>query len=206
MAYSQEELNSIVQALIIDNTTNQITPAKVRTVFEAVISSLAVTDAATVTATPPLYLDAFTNVFSILQANAETNGYLSKEDWAKFNAGSDKIEYSCACSDEVSDLTIGTLITFRIPFGITLTGVRLSINTAPTVTKIIVDIKKAGVSIFSTLASIDIGATTSVGASVPAVISTTNLPDDSVISINTTQVGSGAAGKGLKVTLLGKRI
>jgi len=92
MAYSQEELNSIVQALIIDNTTNQITPAKVRTVFEAVISSLAVTDAATVTAEPPLYLDAFTNVFSILQANAETNGYLSKEDWAIFSSSTSKFK------------------------------------------------------------------------------------------------------------------
>jgi len=85
MAYSQEELISIVQSLIIDNTTNQVTPAKVRAVFEAVISSLVVTDAGSVSATPPLYLDAFTNVFSILKADAVTNGYLSKEDWVKFD-------------------------------------------------------------------------------------------------------------------------
>lgn len=86
MAYSQEELNSIVQGLIIDNDTNQITPAKVRAVFEAVISSLSVTDATYVSATPPLYLDAFTNVFSIIKADATTNGYLSKEDWVIFNS------------------------------------------------------------------------------------------------------------------------
>lgn len=86
MAYSQEELNSIVDGIIIDNTTNQVTPAKVRSVFKAVISSLDQTNAGSVTANPPLNYDAFTNVFSILKADAVTNGYLSKEDWVLFNS------------------------------------------------------------------------------------------------------------------------
>jgi len=83
MAYSQEELNNIVNSLIIDNNTNQVTPAKVREVFNAVISSLPVS-VASVTATPPLYIDGFTSIFSILKTDAETNGYLSKEDWILF--------------------------------------------------------------------------------------------------------------------------
>lgn len=121
--------------------------------------------------------------------------------------GLDKLsEISYACSDEVSDLTIGTLITFRMPFGMTLNNVKLSLNNAPTVTKLIVDIKKGGVSIFSTLISVDTGQTTSVGASVPAVISDSNLTDDSIITIITTQIGSGTTGKGLKVTFLGKKL
>lgn len=115
-------------------------------------------------------------------------------------------EISYACSDEVSDLAVGTLITFRMPFGMTLTALKLSLNTAPAGTKLIVDVKKGGVTILSTLISVDISATTSVGASVPYVISDSNLTDDSIITILTTQVGSTVAGKGLKVTFLGRRI
>lgn len=117
-----------------------------------------------------------------------------------------KSELSYACSDEISDLTVGTLITFRMPIGLTLTNVKLSLNTAPTGSKIIVDIKKNGTTIFSTLSTVDIGTTTSVGASIPAVISDNNLVDDSIMTILTTQVGSSSAGRGLKVTLIGNRI
>jgi hypothetical protein len=115
-------------------------------------------------------------------------------------------EISYACSDEVSDLAVGLLITFRMPIGLTLTNVKLSLNLAPTVSKVIIDIKKNGTTIFSTLPSVDTSSTTSVGASVPAVISDSNLVDDSIITISTTQVGSGVAGKGLKVTLIGNKI
>jgi hypothetical protein len=115
-------------------------------------------------------------------------------------------EISYACSDEVSDLAVGTLITFRMPISLTLTKVKLSLNVAPTVSKLIVDVRRNGVSIFSTLSSIDTNQTTSVGASVPAVISNPNLTDDSIITILTTQVGSGVAGKGLKVTFVGTKI
>ncbi len=117
-----------------------------------------------------------------------------------------KTELSYACSDEVSDLMVGTLITFRMPVGLTLTAVKLSLNTAPTGSKVITDIRLGGVSIFSTLISADIGSTTSVGAAVPYVISNSNLIDDSIITILTTQVGSTSAGKGLKVTLIGNKI
>jgi len=117
-----------------------------------------------------------------------------------------KIELSYACSDEVSDLTVGLKVTFRMPLGLILTNVKLSLNTAPTVSKVIVDIKKNGTTILSTLVSIDTSSTTSVGASVPAVISDSNLVDDSIITIITTQVGSSVAGKGLKVTLIGNKI
>lgn len=86
MAYSQEQLNDIVDALIIDNNLNLITPAKVRQAMKAVISSLDQTNAGSVSATPPLNYDGFTNIFSILKADATHDGYLSKEDWTAFNA------------------------------------------------------------------------------------------------------------------------
>lgn len=115
-------------------------------------------------------------------------------------------ELSYACSDEISDLTIGTLITFRMPIALTLLNVKLSLNSPSSVNKVVVDVRKNGVSIFSTLASVDTGSTTSVGASVPVVISDPNLTNDAIITIHTTQVGSGNVGKGLKVTFLGNKI
>jgi len=113
-------------------------------------------------------------------------------------------ELMFACSDEVSDLTTGILLTFRMPYGLTLTEIKLCVNSAPSVTKVIVDVKKNGTTIFSTLPSIDPGSTTSVGA-VPYVISNNNLSDDSIITIITTSVGSGILAKGLKVTLIGTK-
>ena len=120
------------------------------------------------------------------------------------------VEIGLAGSDETSNLTTGVSeLTFRIPFAMKLStsplGVRANVNTAPTGTKIIVDIKEGGVSILSTLLSIDTSEKTSVTASVPAVISDVNLADDAEMTIDITQIGSGVAGKGLKLWLLGIR-
>jgi len=83
---TQLELNALVNSLIIDNNINQVTPAKVRSVFLAVIDSIQQTNLNAVTATSPLNYDAFLNVFTIIQSTASTNGYLSAADWAVFNA------------------------------------------------------------------------------------------------------------------------
>lgn len=135
-------------------------------------------------------------------ANATANNHFV----TKLQLDKRKIELSYACSDEVSDLAVETRITFRMPVGLTLTAVKISLNVAPTGSKLITDIRLSGVSIFSTLISADIGSTTSIGASVPYVISNSNLVDDGIITILTTQVGSTVAGKGLKITLIGNRI
>lgn len=110
-----------------------------------------------------------------------------------------------ACSDEVSNLATGLVTTFRMPYAMTLTGVRISLTTAPTISSVIVDVKQGGTSIFSTLVSIDSGELTSVTAATPAVISTTALTDDSLMTIHITQIGSGDTGKGLKLVLSGKK-
>lgn len=115
-------------------------------------------------------------------------------------------EFMVACSDEVTALTTGTAkITFRMPFAMTVTAVRLSVNSSPSGSAIIVDVKQAGTSIFSAKPQIDAGSLTSVGGSVPGVISTSSLTDDAQITINIDQVGSSIAGKGLKVTIIGTR-
>ena len=115
------------------------------------------------------------------------------------------VELAYALSDETSNLTVGNLISFRVPFAIILSEIRISVNDAPTVSSLIVDVKEAGVSIFSTLLSIDATELTSVTAATPAVISDVNLADDALITVSTTQIGSGNSGKGLKILFKGKK-
>jgi len=112
-----------------------------------------------------------------------------------------------ACSDETSDLTVGTnKVKFRTPYALTATGVRASVNTAPTGSTIIVDINMDGTSILSTELSIDVGEKTSTTALDPAVIGTTALTDDAEITIDIDQVGSIVAGAGLKVFLVCEKV
>jgi len=111
-----------------------------------------------------------------------------------------------AASDETTDLTAGAgKVTFRMPYAMTLTGVRASVNTAPTGSVFIVDINESGTSVLSTKLSIDASEKTSVTAATAAVISDVSLADDAEITIDIDQVGSTAPGKGLKVTLIGTR-
>lgn len=112
-----------------------------------------------------------------------------------------------AASDETTALTTGTAkVTFRMPFAMTLTGVRASLTTAQTSGAIFtVDINEAGVSVLSTKLTIDNGEKTSVTAATPAVISDSALADDAEITIDIDQIGDGTA-KGLKITLIGTRV
>jgi hypothetical protein len=111
-----------------------------------------------------------------------------------------------ACSDETSALTAGTAkVTFRMPYAMTLTGVRASVTTAPTGSTLIVDINEGGTSILSTKLSIDATEKTSTTAASAAVISDSALADDAEITIDIDQIGSTVAGAGLKVTLIGTR-
>jgi hypothetical protein len=116
-----------------------------------------------------------------------------------------------AVSDEATALAAGTAtVTFRMPFALTLNsgnaGVRANVNTAPTGSKIIVDINEGGSTILSTKCSIDANAFTSIGAASAVVISDVNLADDAQITIDIDQVGALVAGKGLKVYLIGTRV
>ena len=108
-----------------------------------------------------------------------------------------------ACSDETSDLTTGILSTWRTPYAFTVTGVRASVGTAPTGANITVDILQNGVSILSTLITIDVTDKTSLDATVQPVLLTTALTNDAEITINLTVIGSTVAGTGLKVSIIG---
>ena len=116
------------------------------------------------------------------------------------------VELVIACSDESTNLTTGTAkVTFRAPYAFTLTGVRASVNTAPTGSTLIVDINEGGTSVLSTKLSIDASEKTSTTAASAAVISDSAIADDAEITIDIDQIGSTVAGKGLKVTLIGTR-
>lgn len=109
-----------------------------------------------------------------------------------------------AVSDESTALTTGPAkVTFRMPFGFTLTGLRGSLTTAPTGSVLTVDINEGGTSILSTKLTIDAGEKTSVTAATAPVISNSTLADDAEITIDIDTVGSTVAGAGLKVYLIG---
>ena len=121
------------------------------------------------------------------------------------------------CSDETSNLTTGTTkYSFQMPYAFTLTKVKATVNTAPTGvgSNVIVDVNNAGNSIFddgggdvptlvippgNTKATInnpqfDIGG---------GGITTINIVEDAIITIDIDAIGSTNTGKGLKVTLIG---
>lgn len=89
-----------------------------------------------------------------------------------------------------------------MPIALTLSGIILKAKGAPTGAALIYNIRKDGISIFSTRPQIDDGAT-SGGSN--AVFSTTILPVDSVLTIDIDQVGSTFAGSGVTVMLKGVR-
>lgn len=107
-----------------------------------------------------------------------------------------------ALSDETTAITTGTAkLTARMPFAMTLTGVRASLNTASTSGIPTVDINEGGTTILSTKLTIDANEKTSTTAAAPAVISDSALADDAEITFDIDVAGTGATG--LKVYLLG---
>lgn len=120
-----------------------------------------------------------------------------------------KIEmFGIAMTDEVTALTTGTAkVTMRMPFAMTLNagnaGVRANVNTVSSSGLPTIDIKKNGVSIFSTLLTINVSSKTSIGATTPVVLSATTFADDDEVTFDITIAGTGT--KGLKIWLIGSR-
>lgn len=111
-----------------------------------------------------------------------------------------------ACSDETTALTTGTnKVSFRMPYALTLTSVRANLVTAQISGSIFtINIKKNGVTLFSTKPTIDNTETSTQTAAIPSVLSTTALADDDLITVDIDQIGDGTA-KGLKIALIGTR-
>lgn len=149
------------------------------------------------------------NTLAVLSTQYATAFVSRREDatWAVLSRHIEAIVLDVG--DQTTDLTAAAgKKFFRMPYAFTLTGVRASVSTAPVGSTIIVDINEgagAGTSILSTKLTIDAAEFSSTTAAAAAVISDTALDDDAQISIDIDQIGSGTAGKGLKVVLLGYR-
>jgi hypothetical protein len=112
-----------------------------------------------------------------------------------------------AAGDETTGVTAGTAkTTFRWVGAFALSEIRASLTSAQASGAIFtVDVKKNGVTFFSTKITIDNTEKTSKAAATPAVLSVTSIADDDEITIDVTQIGDGTA-KGLKIAFIGKVI
>ncbi len=90
----------------------------------------------------------------------------------------------------------------KMPIGFTVTSVTLRVKGSPVGSALIVNIKRAGTTIFSTKPQVNAGSTID---SAGAVLSTTNIPATSEMTVDIDQVGSTFAGSGLTIMLNGTR-
>ncbi len=115
------------------------------------------------------------------------------------------VELVLACSDESTAILTGTAkLTFRMPYAMTLSGVRASLKGAATTGTFTVDINEGGSTILSTKLTFDATEKTTTSAATPAVISDYQLADDAEITVDVDDDADGTA-TGLKVTLIGWR-
>ena len=111
-----------------------------------------------------------------------------------------------ACGDEITATAAATaVVTFHMPYAFTLTGVKAGVTTAPVGSVLTVDINEAGATVLTTKLTIDAGEKTSGTAATAPVIGGAGpaLADNALMTIDVDGVGSGTAGAGLKVYLIG---
>lgn len=160
------------------------------------------------TATAASTYQPLTANLTSLGANAPSH-YLDRTNHTGTQAFSTLTAVPCeigvACSDETTALTTGTAkVTFRMPYAMTLTAVRVSVKTAVTVAALEVNLKEGGTTVFSTTPKIAVNEKTSLAAlSTPGVINDSGLASDAEMTIDIVQPGGAATG--LKVWLIGTR-
>lgn len=130
-----------------------------------------------------------------------TNYYTTTEVDALITA-TDPV-YSIACSDESTAISAtGSKVKFRIPFAMSLSDIRASLNSACTTGTFTINVKESGTTIFSTKLTIDATEKTSETAATAHVFSDSSLADDAEMEILVDNVGDGTA-TGLKVSFYG---
>jgi hypothetical protein len=121
-------------------------------------------------------------------------------------ANAAKQTIAIACGDEVTATAAATaVVTFHMPYAFTLTGIKAGVTTAPVGSVLTVDLNEAGSTVLTTKLTIDAGEKTSGTAATAAVIGGAGpaLADNALMTIDVDGVGSGTAGAGLKVYLIG---
>jgi len=107
---------------------------------------------------------------------------------------------SIAMSDGTTVLATGDTDPMKAPYNFTLLNYWVGVKIAPTVSSLIVDVKKNGTSITSTKCGIDATEFDSLTGTSP-VLTTTSFVKGDVITPNIYQVGSGETGRSLKIYL-----
>jgi len=112
-----------------------------------------------------------------------------------------------ALSDEDSPLNFASTsvpaVSFRMPYPMIVTDVKISVRTATSGSGMTCDVHDSGTTILSTKVTIDAAETTSKTAATPPVISDNELADDALIELFMDTRDSGAAARGLKLTVFG---
>tara|TARA_R110000744_G_scaffold196645_3_gene315990 strand:- start:1024 stop:1512 length:489 start_codon:yes stop_codon:yes gene_type:complete len=138
---------------------------------------------------------------------APNNSYLGKLNGVTYDDGLGSLSWSHSLETFILRLD-GNIATntdvdyIRMPYEFRLTAVRASVLVAGDIVS--VDIQESGVSMLSTLLTIDSGEKTSTTAATPVVISDYAIADDAEVTIDIT-VGAGDVPTDLKVYLIGYR-
>lgn len=149
--------------------------------------------------------------FSIDTGNDETALDLAAAITADTRTGTDvaTIDQTAVSASAVVTITASIFGDAADAIGLSSSdGVTLAVsgaNLAGGVNPLTVDINDGGTTILSTKLTVDASETTSTTALIPAVISDTALADDAEISVDIDDIGGTAAGKGLKVYVIGRR-
>jgi len=98
------------------------------------------------------------------------------------------------------------VVTYHMPYGFTLTDVKVGATVAPTGASLLtVDVHEAGTTVLSTKVTVDAGEKTSATAATPPVISDSTLAADSLIEIFVDQIDTTNTAAGVKVYLIGSQ-
>jgi hypothetical protein len=111
-----------------------------------------------------------------------------------------------ASSDETTNLaTLVAARTFRAPYAMRITRVKIDVNTAPVGQSILVDVNVGSgtTSLFTTRPEIEVNELSSVDATTQPVLNNTvaNVANNALITIDIDRPGTTTPGKGLKVTI-----
>jgi hypothetical protein len=118
-----------------------------------------------------------------------------------FNAITGTLYHEFACSDEISDLAVGTVYSQRLLRAFpNCSAFDFGLVTAATGSAMQIDVKKNGTTVYSTKATIDAGGLTTLTATVAQAISggSVSFAAGDLLDIVIDQIGSTVAGSNLK--------